>query len=1116
MKKVYLLVLLLVGFATRSHAQPLPCQTVVASIDATLPAMDTGWVNLCLGEEINFFASGQYPQSGQTYPQSDQLSTFTWSFGDGKAGTGQSVSHLYEAPGLYYAFLVVTDQNGCSNISLPLVKVRVAPLPVASFKASPGTQVCPGTTISLKAETDMQPLVFHGSPTLLNTNPTPIPDGDGSSIFDTITVHGYAGQTVSSGNDLENICLNMEHSWLRDLEIKLTCPNGQTAILHNHPGQIGGEMFLGIPQQTDEGFDIPIPGVGYDYCWNTDPENAQTWIQYANSHPTIGTLPAGSYMAFEPFSNFVGCPVDGHWVLEVKDNWAIDNGYLFGWSLGFGNSIQNPVSQADSFTVVSSLVGWLPSPGLNIITSDSASAVIDSNTVFQALLTNDFGCEQTLDTAITLYPNMDNCQACEDITVDAGADFTMNCFGLDTLSASISVPLGTCTIKWTTSDGALLGNPTKPVIYINAPGTYILHFNSIISNCEKQDTIVVWPHVGPMADAGQDTVLACFTESVALQGSAIGLDLSYHWEAVGSGLVADPTILGPTVFGSDSYVLEVYDASNGCSDLDTVNVVIAPSLIAAIETTDAGCNQADGTATVALLPGITNADFAWSNGASNTPTLGGLAQGWYSVTVSNMDCTVHQNFYIDEDISCKVLVGGHVLNDPANMDCLPDPATVGVECIMLHLLPTDIYTYTDSAGYYEFVADAGTYTVEYVDEDIYELLCPQDGLIAAALPVDGSISTDNDFYVKQTPIINWTVAEAHGPARPGFEYWVNLSYCNKSTITTSAVLSFQYDSLLQDINLSSIADAYNPATHTATWNLNGLPPDSCGLFSFKLAVPVTVPIGQAISFNTAVTPAVGMDNFPDDNHQDWVQTVVGSYDPNDKTSMTGDNEFGGKIFAQDSILEYLIRFQNTGNDTAFTVVVRDTLSEYLDVTTIRPGIASHDYQLQFEGNKVLIFNFQNIHLLDSATNDAASHGYISYTIKRRPDLAIGTEIRNKAAIYFDYNTPIVTNETVHILSEPTAVMDKIAAPNPLAITPNPSAGAFQVSGLMPQASVVSLLVYDAMGGEIGRFLNHETLSAGRWSQSIQLGADKPAGVYFVVLKSETTGAVLGWERAVVK
>jgi len=116
-------------------------------------------------------------------------------------------------------------------------------------------------------------------------------------------------------------------------------------------------------------------------------------------------------------------------------------------------------------------------------------------------------------------------------------------------------------------------------------------------------------------------------------------------------------------------------------------------------------------------------------------------------------------------------------------------------------------------------------------------------------------------------------------------------------------------------------------------------------------------------------------------------------------------------------MEYMIRFQNTGTDTAFTVMILDTLPATLDLKTIRPSVSSHPYSFNILGENVVQFVFSNILLPDSNINEAASHGYVKFAVKQQPDLADGTKIENEAGIYFDFNEPVITNRTLHTVGD---------------------------------------------------------------------------------------------------
>ncbi len=146
------------------------------------------------------------------------------------------------------------------------------------------------------------------------------------------------------------------------------------------------------------------------------------------------------------------------------------------------------------------------------------------------------------------------------------------------------------------------------------------------------------------------------------------------------------------------------------------------------------------------------------------------------------------------------------------------------------------------------------------------------------------------------------------------------------------------------------------------------------------------------------------------------QENVGSWDPNDKRGFPkGYRE--DHLITDSTDLEYHIRFQNTGSDTAFRVVIRDTISEFLDLKTLKAGSSSHQYDMEIYGNGVVKFIFENINLPDSTTNELLSHGFVKFRISQKPNNVIGTEIYNSAAIYFDFNAPVITNETMHKIGE---------------------------------------------------------------------------------------------------
>lgn len=196
--------------------------------------------------------------------------------------------------------------------------------------------------------------------------------------------------------------------------------------------------------------------------------------------------------------------------------------------------------------------------------------------------------------------------------------------------------------------------------------------------------------------------------------------------------------------------------------------------------------------------------------------------------------------------------------------------------------------------------------------------------------------------------------------------------------------------------------------------------------------------------------------------------IIGSYDPNDKSAQPegyGPNHY----IYDDTPLEYRVRFQNTGNDTALNIFILDTISPNLDITTLQMGVSSHNYTWQVTNN-VLRVDFNNIYLPDSTTDELASNGYFKYSIQQKPNNPIGTMIYNQAAIYFDYNPPIFTNTTFHEIGEDfiPIEIEVISEVNDLKneatkfhIYPNPTQQSVFIQN--EDAAATQIQVYDALG-----------------------------------------------------
>ncbi len=195
---------------------------------------------------------------------------------------------------------------------------------------------------------------------------------------------------------------------------------------------------------------------------------------------------------------------------------------------------------------------------------------------------------------------------------------------------------------------------------------------------------------------------------------------------------------------------------------------------------------------------------------------------------------------------------------------------------------------------------------------------------------------------------------------------------------------------------------------------------------------------------------------------------IGSYDPNDKRAEPKGLNAEGFITATQP-LDYTVRFQNTGTDTAFTVVVRDTLSPNLDITTLRLNSASHTYTFQIIGSNILEWTFPNILLPDSNVNEPLSNGFVSFSISQADGNTPGTEITNRAGIYFDFNAVVLTNTTLNtVITDYKTWFTFIQSPESklsLNIFPNPNNGTFSLQFEPKGNASYEFVVYDLAGAK---------------------------------------------------
>lgn len=300
-------------------------------------------------------------------------------------------------------------------------------------------------------------------------------------------------------------------------------------------------------------------------------------------------------------------------------------------------------------------------------------------------------------------------------------------------------------------------------------------------------------------------------------------------------------------------------------------------------------------------------------------------------------------------------------------------------------------------------------------------------------PVTSSTANFEDVEVMVLP--EWS------SPRPGFYYHNYAVLRNNGNQTiASGTLTFTKDPA---VIISSVSPAASTITGTGfTYNFSNLLPFETRYISVTMLVPTiaTVAIGQQLT-NSVTVGALPDETFTTNNSSSITQTIVGAYDPNDKTELHG-GPIVHSTFTNEDYLTYTIRFENTGTANAEFVKVEDTLDPKLDENSIEMIDSDHTYTLERTGN-AMVWKFYDINLPPSVPDSSIGHGYITFRIKPKPGYAIGDIIENTAQIYFDTNPAIVTN-TYHTEFVTTLRIDDFSS-NDLKVYPNPVEDIVQLS-----------------------------------------------------------------------
>lgn len=566
-------------------------------------------VDFCLGDSIVLVAKPEFPENDNSYHQEANNCIYEWTFGDGQTQTvdyNPEVGHKWSELSGYDLMLVVRDTNngGCSSRNVIDTRIRMATNPIKTVQRLP--DMCSGTQMGFvvgygaNSQIIVDSLDFRRGAKERYENTVFIPDGEGcgtdsrSDCYESpVTFDQFTpGSTVGSKDDVMSVCINIEHSWLYDLKIKLVCPNGQSVWLKHRLS--GGEVFAGIPNETDQSGTsigpngVPYkcdstlnpPGIGWTYCFSNQYLNGQRGVFGSNApmvnvpglrrttmdstyvNDTIGYFQtpqqgtANETVDLNAFQDLIGCPLNGEWKIVLCDDWGSDNGYIFWWDLELGqSSAANWDYQVPIDTVI-----WSGPTFFNQLSSTSATIAppIDSvgDFIFNVKIIDDFGCEWDTVSPLTVVQTP---------VVDLGEDIALCEMTSVQLDAGNETP--TATYVWSPT-----GETTR-VITAAAPEnsaselTYtvlVTEYNGSIY-CYGQDDIKLIVHPAATAAFTSDTypLEGCEPFSFQLRNTATSAN-TFEW-TVGEETSSSPDPSFTFPYGTYDVKLKV-TSEFGCQD----------------------------------------------------------------------------------------------------------------------------------------------------------------------------------------------------------------------------------------------------------------------------------------------------------------------------------------------------------------------------------------------------------------------------------------------------------------------------------------------------------------------------------------------------------------------
>ena len=615
-----------------------PCQRINVTLDSLLSnkfphVEDDGYyyLDVCPYDTIHLVAHGQFPDNDYSYHQEDATCTFHWDMSWETIDTlgGYALDYNFPEGRGYDVAIGISDSAGCEAYIPYTFRVRTSSNPIRDVLDF--DPVCAGDEVHLTVGYDFLSAlqvdtVGSEQITALSVNDTIfLPDGvpchDGQQMSGQLQYCSYVSpvtftsfspsSTIQSANDILFVRIKLEHSWVGDIWIRLTCPNQQyVSILKKNgtgsstcSGQIPASewgwngsgttsAYFGQPYDYSSGCDpnnsSNAMGVPWNYCWSNATNQGYVYSNntyvYTNA-PSSGSIDSTNvanmtnlYHPDGSFANLIGCPMNGTWSIEVLDGWGGDNGWLTEWEIALDPAL---LPQDWSYQVLVD-TAWVEGPGADgpTIIPDQAGSI---DYVIKVM--DDLGC---------VYDTINHMEVVGHPEPNLGEDFKI-CYGdIVTLAANYAQAGAagqTTEYYWNTGDNTdSIEVLTAGLYYVNI----ITTSNETGLSCSGTDSINIDIFERPVVNVADLDLSGCAPLNLRIENNSTPAGSSYVWyimeyDDFGNARVAFSSTSEDPVFqindpGTYSLIMRM-TSPDGCVDSLALynSIVVNPQPIAEFE-----------------------------------------------------------------------------------------------------------------------------------------------------------------------------------------------------------------------------------------------------------------------------------------------------------------------------------------------------------------------------------------------------------------------------------------------------------------------------------------------------------------------------------------------------